>query len=382
MTVHVDVSPEMLRWAVERAGWDEPTIERRAPKFAEWTDGTRRPTLKQLLRFASDTHTPFGMLFLPEPPVEELPIPDLRTIGDTPPPAPSLDLLDTVRLCQTRQDWYRADALERGAEELDFVGSVTSETPPREVAARMRELLRFEPEERANLGDWTRALRTLIDRIEKTGVLVMVSGIVGGNTHRRLDPNEFRGFALTDPVAPLVFINGADTKAAQNFTIVHELAHLWLGRSALSEAFATTELEEERWCNRVAADFFLPLDRFRNDYRDSSTEELERLAKKYRVSTPVVLKRIFEAELLDWEEYRKQYEQERRRVLDILEARRGGQGGGDCYRSQPLRLSRRFARAVIASTLEGTTAYREAYQLLGTKKHAVFHELARELEVA
>ena len=102
MAVRVDVAPDLLQWAVERAGWDEETAERRAPRLNEWVLGTRKPTLKQLEKFASDTHTPFGLLFLPEPPMEDVPIPDMRTIGNAAVPQPSADLLDTIYLCQAR----------------------------------------------------------------------------------------------------------------------------------------------------------------------------------------------------------------------------------------------------------------------------------------
>ncbi|WP_182354286.1 ImmA/IrrE family metallo-endopeptidase [Flaviflexus huanghaiensis] len=384
MVVRVDVARDLLHWAVERAGWDEETVERRVPMLDEWKAGTIKPTLKQLEKFATDTHTPFGLLFLPEPPVEEVPIPDMRTIGNVVVPRPSADLLDTIYLCQSRQEWYRNYAQENAAVAREFVGSATTATAPTLIADQMRDMLGFDLTERGMFSDWNDALRRLIDRIEATGVLVMVNGIVGANTHRVLNPEEFRGFALADPLAPLIFVNGADTKAAQIFTMIHELAHIWLGQSALSDAAMLSRggVDEEQWCNQVAAEVLLPLAALRVDYRgEANKEELERLARKYRVSTLVVLKRIFDAHLLNWDTYQERYKAERERIMGILAARKGDDGGGNYYYTQPLRLSRQFAQAVIASAFEGTTTYRDAYRLLGTKKHSTFAGLAAELGV-
>lgn len=385
MPVRVDVAPDLLHWAVERARWDEETTARRAPKLDEWIAGTHRPTLKQLEKFASDTHAPFGLLFLDEPPVEELPIPDLRTIGDADVERPSADLLDTIYLCQERQEWYRGYAVEHGMESPGFVGSASVDDAPALVAGQIRELLEFEPAQRGVFSNWSDALRRLIDRIESVGVLVMLTGIVGSDSHRKLNPSEFRGFALADPVAPLIFINGADTKAAQNFTIIHEFAHIWLGGSALSDAtmLARASLPEERWCNQVAAEVLVPVGALRADYNgDAGPKELEQLARRYRVSTLVVLKRIFDAGYLEWNEYRERYEAERERVMEILAAQRAEGGGGNYYYTQPIRLSRHFATAVISSAREGSTTYRDAYRLLGTRKHSTFEGLASELGVA
>ncbi len=385
MVVRVDVAPDLLQWAIERAGWDEETAERRAPKLGEWVSGIHQPTLKQLEKFASDTHTPFGLLFLPEPPLEDVPIPDMRTIGNAVLPQPSVDLLDTIYLCQARQDWYRTYAQENGVLQPDFVDAVTTAMQPELAADWIRDLLDFNLTERGTFSNWEDALRRLIERIENIGVLVMVNGIVGANTHRKLRPEEFRGFALCDPLVPLIFVNGADTKAAQIFTLIHELAHIWLGHSALSDATMAAEggVTEELWCNRVAAEVLVPLAALQSDYRGHPyVQELERLARKYRVSTLVVLKRIRDAAFLEWDDYRGRYENERDRVMAILAAKRGDKGGGNYYYTQPIRLSRQFAQAVIASTFEGSTTYPEAYRLLGTKKYATFAKLASEFGVA
>ncbi|WP_253861675.1 ImmA/IrrE family metallo-endopeptidase [Mycobacterium asiaticum] len=385
VVVRVSVAPSLLEWAVERAGWDDETTQRRAPKLDEWISGERQPTLKQLESFAQATHTPFGLLFLPEPPNEPVPIPDMRTVGNAAVPRPSVDLLDTIYICQMRQDWYREYLRDHGAPELDFVGSATIDTPVVQAAQAIRRELGFDLTERAVFANSDDALRRLIDRIENIGVLVMVSGIVGGDTHRTLDPEEFRGFALSDPIAPLIFVNGADTKAAQIFTLIHELAHVWLGGSALSDAamVARDGVADELWCNRVAAEVLVPLAALRRDYQGQAIpQELTRLARRYRVSTLVILKRLFDGGYLSWDDYRERYEAEHQAAVALAKRRRGDRSGGDYYNTQPLRLSRQFAKAVFASTYEGDTSFREAFQLLGTRKHETFTRLADEIGVS
>jgi Zn-dependent peptidase ImmA (M78 family)/transcriptional regulator with XRE-family HTH domain len=383
MPVRVNVAPSLLEWAVERAGWDDETTQRRAPKLDEWLSGNQRPTLKQLEKFAHATHTPFGLLFLSEPPEEPVPIPDMRTIGNAAVPRPSVDLLDTIYTCQARQDWYRDYLRDHGGPELPFVGSATIDTPVVHAAQMIRQELDFGLMDRTVFANSYDALRQLIDRIENIGVLVMVSGIVGGDTHRALDPEEFRGFALSDPLAPVVFVNGADTKAAQIFTLIHELAHIWLGSSALSDAAmaARDGIAEELWCNRVAAEVLVPLAALRGDYQGEPTpEEVSRLARRYKVSTLVILKRLFDARYLTWDDYRQRYEDERETV--IAHAKRSRSDGGNYYNTLPLRLSRHFARAVVANTYEGGTTFREAFHLLGTRKHETFTRLADEIGVS
>lgn len=382
MAVHLDIAPELYRWAVERAGWDEQTAQRRFPQLSEWTAGIRQPTLKQVEQFAHATHAPFGQLFLSEPPEEPLPVPDLRTIKDAAIRRPSADLLDTVYLCQERQDWYREFAAENRLEPVRYVGTATTQDSPAHVAGQMREALNTPDSGSEARGSWAVTFRRLVDRIEATGTLVMVSGVVGANTHRVLKPEEFRGFALSDEIAPLLFINGADTKAAQIFTLIHEFAHLWLGGSALSDASVAERSANttERWCNAVAGEFLVPIDSLHDEYRDDvSSEALDELARRFTVSTLVILRRIADAGYLAWDDFRARYVDEHQRVMAMLTEAREGSGGGNYYNTQPVRLSRQFARSVIESTYEGSTSYRDAYQLLGTTKHSTFEGLADQL---
>ena len=378
---HVIVKPEMLQWACERAGRSVENLSIRFPKIGLWTRGEASPTLKQLESFAKVTHTPIGYFFLPVPPVERIPIPDFRTVGNSYITHPSPDLLDTVYICQQRQEWYREFARSIGERPLPFVASVSSTNDVEKAAASIRHALGFDIEERRQMPTWTDALRRFIEQADTLGILVMVSGVVGSNNRRRLDPQEFRGFALADDFAPLVFINGSDTKSAQMFTLAHELAHIWLGQSALSDAQAAQvpENQVERWCNFVAAELLVPLAVLRDEYKKNNPlgDEINRLAKYFKVSTLVILRRIYDAGGLKKDQFWKAYHEELERLLAIPSG-----SGGNFYLTQAARVSKRFARALVASTLEGQTLHRDAFRMLGFSKLETFRDLGRSLGVS
>lgn len=376
----VNVSPQLLRWACERAGYTEGHLARRFPRLERWLRGEDRPTLRQLERFANVTHAPVGFFFLPEPPEEPIPIPDFRTAGNIRIGWPTPDLLDTIYLCQQRQEWYREHALAAGEPPLAFIGSARPTDHVVGTAERIREALGFDLEERGQLSTWTDALRRFIEQADALGVLVMVSSVVGSNNRRKLDPAEFRGFALSDSLAPLVFINGADTKAAQMFTLAHELAHLWLGQSALSDVDPRTapENDVERWCNAVAGELLVPLRALRASLQEGEElrQTLDRLARQFKVSTLVILRRLYDAGRLSRERFWAEYEAEFDRLRRLPAS-----GGGDFYLTTAARLGKRFARAVVVATMEGRASFTEACRLLGFKKMATLRELSASLGV-
>ncbi len=376
--VRVDINPDNFRWTRERAGVDANALVRRFPKYLEWESGDAQPTLKQLEKLARTVHAPVGFFFLSEPLDEPVPIPDFRTVGNAPLRCPSPDLLDTLYLCQQRQDWYREFARMEGVKPLAFVDSATLESDVETIAATIRGMIGFELDERRKLPTWSESLRHFIRAADTLGVLVMVSGIVHNNTRRKLNPAEFRGFALADELAPLIFINGADTKAAQMFTLAHELAHLWLGQSVLSNSApdAVPTHRVEAWCNRVAAEILVPLAVLREECREGEElpDTLDRLAYHFKVSTLVILCRLHDARKLTRDRFRKAYRAELERLHRIPKSR-----GGNFYPTQTARVGNRFAHAIVVNTLEGHTTYRDALRLLGFSRITTFRKLANHL---
>jgi Zn-dependent peptidase ImmA (M78 family) len=342
-------------------------LRNKFPQLNAWEAEEVRPTLKQLERYARETRTPFGYLLLPEPPNERLPIPYFRTGEEHAPQRPSSpDLLDPIQTMQRRQDWFREWLFENGADPLGFIGAADVREGVEALATRMRDALGFPADWARALPTWTDALKTLRDAMDIVGIVVVTNGVVGNNTHRKLDPDEFRGFVLVDDLAPLVFVNGADAKAAQMFTLAHELAHLWFGQSA---AFDLKNLEPadnrtERACNAVAAEFLVPAAELRAQWEHVRRDDrpFDHLARYFKVSAIVAARRALDLGLVDRETfftfYRDHIATARRRTEDA-------EGGGDFYLNQNVRLGRRFAAAVVQAVHEGRLAYRDAYTLTG-----------------
>lgn len=387
MTLRVDVKPELLTWALERSQRPREDFAK-FEKLELWLTGELAPTLRQLQGFATATRTPVGMLLLAEPPHDELPIPDFRTLTGDRPDEPSPDLMDAIAICEERQEWFRSHLLAIGEDPLEFVGSVSASTDAGSVAETMREAIDFEFADRTEIKSWRESFATLRDLAEDVGVLVMVSGVVGSNTSRVLDPREFRGFALVDDFAPVVFVNGRDTVAAQIFTLAHELAHIWLGQSAVSSAsmWQQETTAVERWCDQVAAQFLVPREELARVSRhvdaSSARPEAERLARIFKVSTLVILRSLRDSGRLSDDDFATVFAAEREYLISRVKLARAKSPGGNFYNTQPARVGKTFARALIADTLEGRTLHRDALRMLGFKKFETFDKLSRELGVA
>ena len=360
----MQVATEVLDWALERSGRLPAELEAKLPHIRRWRDRKEQPTLRQLEAFARITLTPFGYLFLDKPPNERLPIPNFRTRRGDETQRPSANLLATVYAMQQRQAWMREYMIEEGMEQPSFVGSAKGERDPQKVAKSIRARLGLGDGWAAELSYWTEALRKLRAAAEQAGILVASSGVVGTNTHRKLDRGEFRGFVLVDEYAPLVFINAADFKAAQMFTLAHELAHVWFGSSAafdLRDLLPAADVTEQI-CDKVAAELLVPEVELRTIWAaergESTTGRIQRVAKHFKVSALVAARRALDLGKLSRDAFFDFYREYREQAQE-----KSASKGGDFYNTAGSRIGERFARTVWQAVREGKLLYTEAYRL-------------------
>lgn len=381
MTVRVSVDPSVLSWAVDVAGTETDELRSRFP-IDRWLTREAQPTLKQLQSFARATGVGFGYFLLPQPPAWKLPVPDFRE-GFEGRSTPSADLIAVISQSQRRQAWYRDWAVEHGLSSLDFVGSAATRGVE-DTAADMRRLLEFSVPDRR--GSWSDTRKALLSAFEAVGGLTVASSMVGNNTHRLLDEDEFRGFALVDDVAPLVFVNTHQTLNGQLFTLAHEFAHVWRGSSGIGDEDPRSPgvSEIERWCNDVASEFLVPRGDLATRYPTVSgrplPELLDALARDFRCGTLVVLQALNRAGLRQFRDFGAAYDAEVARLINLTGDDAGS--GGQFYNSQPFRIGDRLSRALVADTLEGRTTISEAMRLMSFSSSETFDKYVRELGAA
>ena len=265
------VSPTTIQWAIKRAGTNPTELASRIKtvkvgQIKAWESGESLPTFSQAEILADRLRIPLAVFFMDQPPKLDIPVPDLRTVGNAQAKVFSLDFIDVLNDALVKQEWYREYQEENHGPRLTFVGKFRPNSEIEVVAADMAEVLGINDELRAECTSWQEFLSCFVRQAEEIGILIMRGGVVQHDTSRGLDAKEFRGFVISDDLAPLVFINAKDAKAAQTFTLAHELAHLWIGQSGISNNVGRSQPKQPRpsinaielFCNKVAAELLVP----------------------------------------------------------------------------------------------------------------------------
>lgn len=388
------INPKIITWALKRRNLAPEQIASgaiTAEKIRAWESG-EPITESQAENLAKKLQIPYLELFLSStPPEEDVPIPDLRTRSGTPVSKPSHEFIAVINDALIRQDWFREQAQSNGRQKLSFVGKFGITDSVVDVATNMRSVLRINDDFRSTCKSWEQFLRRLITQVEAAGILVMRSGVMGHSTRHSLNAEEFQGFAVSDSYAPVVFINDSDARAAQIFTLAHELAHIWIGETGISNArLAGRSMAElgkiERFCNQVAAEFLVPERSFKVAWQSDRTvrQNLQRLSRFFWVSSLVSLRRAYDLRKIDFDEFKQAVDEEYARYRAIDERRKKKEAEkekkqqGDFWSTFKMRNSILLSNTVAASVRSSKTTYSEASTLLGVSISTVERFMRRE----
>jgi Zn-dependent peptidase ImmA (M78 family)/DNA-binding XRE family transcriptional regulator len=371
MASFADVTPDIITWAREMHRLTQSQLAEKVHvhenQIEKWEEGKTKPTFNQAIDLANALRIPLGYLFLTTRPALEEPLPDLRTRRDKPLRKMTPELREVVYGVLNMQDWYREYRLEYNAERLPFVETATTKSDHRLVAEQIRAALKINPAIRESATTRGKYLSALVDRSEYAGILVMQSGVVGMLNRRPLSVEEFQGFVAIDNIAPIIFINARDFVNARIFTLAHELAHIWIGKSGIvnpdeSETAALSHsTSTEQFCNSVAAEILVPKDEFLRAYKLDGS--IYNLAARFRVSPIVTLRRSFELGKIDATSFYSQLKS----LQGIRRDARKSKGGPTYPELIGARHSATFVGAIMKDVRSGGTLLRDAAQLLHLK---------------
>ena len=353
----------MLTWAVARAGYDLVEFSEKVPNLKKWLKGEKNPTVKQLEAFSKKVHLPFGFLFLSEPPKENLPIPFFRTNGQQNQDV-SINVYDTILLMQQRQDWLTNYLQDNNFERLEFVGRYKGVFDVKKIVGDIRNTLKLQESWASEFGTWEETLSKLVEKIEDSGIITVFNGVVENNVYRKIPVDECRGFVLVNEFAPFMFINNADSKAAQMFTIVHELAHIWTGHSAGFDFRKLQPADDpiEILCDKIAAEFLVPEYAFEKFWTDYPV--IKKASRHFKVSEVVIARRALDTGKITKKEFFDFYNEYKNREFVKKE---NLPSGGNFYATTRKRLSPTFAVHINNAVNTGQLLHRDAYKLTSLK---------------
>jgi|SRR6056297_448012 len=352
-----------IEWAIQRANADLEELLIAFPKLNEWINEESDPTVKQLEKLTKRLHVPFGYMFSDELPEESLTFPFFRA-GKEANAKVSLNVYHTIQILKDRQSWLTEYMEESNYEKLPFVGKYNLDSSVIEVVNDIRKTLNLQANWASKHPTWERTLDFITYKIEEVGIIVTFNGVVENNTRRKIEVSECRGFVLVNKLAPFLFINSADTKAAQMFTLIHELAHIWLGESAGFDLNRMIPANDplELMCDKIAAEFLVPTDLLIKVF--TTEQRIKTLSRIFKVSPIVIGRRLLDNQLMSKEDFFTFYNQ----YIELINKKKESQGsGGNFYATAKKRISLRFANYINNAVKENKLLYRDAYKLTSLK---------------
>lgn len=380
MADYIQIKTSIIRWACNRIGslYSELSASKDFKRLSNEKDGAVSLTLKQAEKLAKVLRYPFVFLLLDSPvtDIDKLPIADFRSIEGKE-IKPNINLKEQIEYSLNQQDWFSDYVNTCDLDVFKYNGKFSLHDDPQEVGLKLKEFLKITYKLSKNANDYLKRLKIIL---ENNGILVSSSKVLK-NTQNRLSLSDFRGFALYDDNAPLIFINGNDSTSAQIFTLCHELGHIVLGQSGVSDVVKNNSKKIEKWCNEFAANILMP----KNDVIDTFdqyiniSQFLQDATKLFHVSTNALLLRIYNLNLIDKDTFDKEWAKAKALYKDCLKSLQesNGKSSGNYYKTVNSRLSHRLLQSLISSTSVGKTTFRDAAYLLGMKSVSTFDKLVK-----
>ena len=303
-----NITPHVFQWARESARITRETAAAKvsvsADKLKEWEEGNNQPTIRQAQILAKAYRRPFALFFLPEIPKDFQPLQDFRKKGSK---ALGTASIFIIREIQQKQAWISEVIEENNEDKLPFVGKFSTNNSPQFVADDILKVLNIDP---LNYHS-DNPIREWIEKAELNGIFISRTSFI--HTKLRLDREEIQGFVISDPFAPFVFINSDDWNASQLFTLVHELAHIWIAESGISNEIESELINKnefnsiELFCNQVAADALIPAQFIKSRKTNifNSLKEIFTVSKSLGVSSFAFLVRALNLNIIPLNIYQK-----------------------------------------------------------------------------
>ena len=378
-TIRYEVKRDVLLWAIKESQKSINDIELKFSKINEWINGDSAPTMKQIESLANFLKIPFGYMFLATPPKTNVMKVEFRSI-DNKLPEVSKNLKDTLLEMDRNQSWMSELRQELGWDKLDIIKNfdikVNDKATHVEVAKLAKKLLGLEEEWYLNHSTNEKAYNYLREKLEDAGILVMQNGVVGFDTHRKLELNEFRAFMLYDDYAPLIFVNGTDSTAGKIFSLMHEFVHILYQQDDIISESSRVEIKaNERKINQIASEVLIPQEVIKAKWIElENKEELARIdtiSKMLKVSSYAVAVKLSEMRMIA------------DNIVAVIASRsqniRRSTSGGDFYKNYYAKMSSNFLKSVVSQTESGNLSYTYAFKLLGGIKGNVYNQIMGEI---
>ena len=371
------ITPEVLKWARESARISIPSaaakISTTEERIQQWESGERVPTISQAKKLAEYYKRPFALLFLPNIPADFMPLQDFRRAGSSELGTASLFM---IREIQEKQAWLSEFNEENEMEPLPFIGMFSLNDSPAKVANDILHTLEIDPYNYNKIPP----LKVWLRKVEANGIYVSRSSFI--HSHLVINVEELQGFAIADTYAPFIFLNTGDWDAPTLFTLVHELAHLWINKPGISNnTLVDTENISnyhpvELFCNEVAAIALIPAAGISQiDFSEIQYSEIFRYSKKWGVSTFAFLVRAYNLGLLAIDQYHSLKDEAehnfqlyiRQEELKKAKKKELGSTGPNYFITQLSKNGRMFTRTVLEAYKGGQVSSSVASQLLHVK---------------